>query len=149
MRYMIPTLKSSVLLGQNSNIAAGLCFCSSQMPNALEAYCVFMAFDLRLTVSSFVKQLTTVFRITNQGECWVTFQSNSWPQRAVTVTSLLNLVSTNMFYVLQPSQPFVCEVNYGFSLVIVFSILGVDSSKKGGQQFLPTVNKSCLCWSLF
>lgn len=29
--YMIPALKSSVLLGQNSNIASGLSWCSSQM----------------------------------------------------------------------------------------------------------------------
>lgn len=53
MCYMIPALKSSVLLGQHSNIAQGLCWCSSQ---AQEAYCVFMLFDLCLSVSSCIKQ---------------------------------------------------------------------------------------------
>lgn len=81
----VPSLKSSVLLGQNSNIATALCCCWAKC-HMHKTHCVFMAFDLRLHLSS--SNNWTQHSVTNQGERGVALFSTGWWTRVYCQSSI-------------------------------------------------------------
>lgn len=85
-------------------------------PNAQEAYCVFMVFDLSVCQDSICQEETTGLGITNQGECWLRFEFTKWPQTAW-IYIIQYLLCKYILYLYKTSYFWLVDLHYYIKLV--------------------------------